>query len=37
MIYAGAFSPEFKEAAALRKSGIDIMNREINVQVYNDG
>lgn len=37
MIYAGAFFPEFKEAAAWRKSGIDIMNREINVQVYNDG
>ena len=35
MIYAGAFFPEFKEAAAWRKSGI--MNREINVQVYNDG
>lgn len=37
MIYAGAFFPEFKEATAWRKSGIDIMNREINVQVYNDG
>ena len=31
MIYAGAFFPEFKEAAAWRESGIDIMNREINV------
>ncbi len=30
MIYAGVLS-EFKEAAAWRKSGIDIMNREINV------
>ena len=37
MIYAGAFFPEFKEAPAWRKSGIDILNREINVQVYNDG
>ena len=37
LFYAGAFFPEFKEAAAWRKSGIDIMNREINVQVYNDG
>lgn len=37
MIYAGAFFPEFKEAQAWRNSGIDILNREINVQVYNDG
>ena len=37
LIYAGAFFPEFKEAPAWRKSGIDILNREINVQVYNDG
>ena len=37
MIYAGAFFPEFKEAAAWRKSGIDILNREIHVQVYEDG
>lgn len=37
MIYAGAFFPEFKEAAQWRKSGIDILNREIKVQVYDDG
>lgn len=37
MIYAGTFFPEFKDAAAWRKSGIDILNREINVQVYPDG
>lgn len=37
MIYAGAFFPEFKDAAAWRKSGIEILNREINVQVYPDG
>lgn len=37
MIYAGAFFPEFKEAATWRKSGIDILNREIGVQVYSDG
>ncbi|MDL2211063.1 heparinase, partial [Bacteroides sp. OttesenSCG-928-M17] len=37
MIYAGAFFPEYKEAAAWRKSGIEILNREINVQVYEDG
>ena len=37
MIYAGAFFPEFKDAQTWRKSGIDILNREINVQVYPDG
>ena len=37
MLYAGTFFPEFKEAAAWRKSGIDILNREIQVQVYPDG
>ena len=37
MLAAGAFFPEFKEAAAWRKSGIDILNREIKVQVYPDG
>lgn len=37
MVYAGAFFPEFKEAAAWRKSGIDILNREVGVQVYKDG
>lgn len=37
IIYAGAFFPEYKDAAAWRKSGINILNREINVQVYKDG
>lgn len=37
IIYAGAFFPEYKEAMAWRKSGIDILNHEINVQVYDDG
>lgn len=37
MLAAGAFFPEFKEASAWRKSGIDILNREIKVQVYSDG
>ena len=37
MIYAGGFFPEFKDAAEWRKSGIDILNREIKVQVYDDG
>ncbi|BEG97909.1 heparin-sulfate lyase HepC [Bacteroides sedimenti] len=37
MIYAGTFFPEFKEAETWRRSGIDILNKEINVQVYKDG
>lgn len=37
MVYAGAFFPEFKEAQTWRKSGIDILNREIKKQVYDDG
>ena len=37
IMYAGVFFPEFKEAVAWRKSGIDILNREIGVQVYEDG
>lgn len=37
MLAAGAYFPEFKEANAWRKSGIDILNREIKVQVYPDG
>lgn len=37
MVYAGIYFPEFKDAAAWRQSGIDILNREIEVQVYDDG
>ena len=37
VLYAGAFFPEFKDAPAWRKSGIDILNREIKKQVYADG
>lgn len=37
MICAGSFFPEFKEAEQWRKSGVDILNREIDVQVYPDG
>lgn len=37
MLAAGAFFPEFKGAESWRKSGVDILNREINVQVYDDG
>ena len=37
IFFAGSFFPEFKEAAIWRKSGIDILNKEVNIQVYNDG
>lgn len=37
MIYAGVFFPEFKEAVSWRESGIKILNREIEKQVYEDG
>jgi len=37
MLMAGAFFPEFKNAEKWRKSGIDILNDEIIVQVYDDG
>jgi heparan-sulfate lyase len=37
MIYAGVFFPELRQAPVWRKSGIDILNREIGVQVYDDG
>lgn len=37
MIYAGTFFPELKEANAWRKSGIDVLNKEIQLQVYDDG
>ena len=37
MVYAGAFFPEFKEAARWRESGIGILNREVKKQVYPDG
>lgn len=37
VIFAGAFFPEFREAAAWRKAGVDILNREIVKQVLPDG
>lgn len=37
IIQAGAYFPEFKEAAAWRKAGVDILNSEISRQVYADG
>lgn len=37
MMYAGSTFPELKEAANWRKSGIEVLNREIKKQVYPDG
>ena len=37
IIQAGAFFPEFREAAAWRKAGVDILNKEISRQVFADG
>lgn len=37
MVYAGTYFPEFKDAEKWRKSGIDILNRELGVQVMADG
>lgn len=37
MLYAGTFFPEFKNAETWRKSGVEVLNREIGKQVYDDG
>ena len=37
MICAGSFFPEFANAEKWRNSGVEILNREIGVQVYEDG
>lgn len=37
ILCAGSFFPEFKEAPQWRRSGIDILNKQIEVQVYKDG
>ena len=37
MLCAGTFFPEFKNAQTWRNSGVEILNREIGVQVYDDG
>lgn len=37
LIVAGVGFPELKHAKKWRKAGIDVLNREINVQVYDDG
>ncbi len=36
-LYAGVLFPELKDAPVWRKSGIDVLNREIQLQVYDDG
>jgi len=37
ILYAGILFPEFNNAPAWRKSAIDILNRELDVQIYDDG
>ncbi len=37
LVYAGTFFPEFKDAKKWRESGIEILNNQINIQVYPDG
>lgn len=37
ILCAGSFFPEFKEAPQWRRSGIDVLNKQIEVQVYKDG
>lgn len=37
MFYAATFFPELKDATTWKKSGIDILTREIKKQVYEDG
>lgn len=37
LIFAGVFFPELKDATSWRAKGVDILSREIAIQVYNDG
>lgn len=37
LLYAGSCFPELKEAPKWRKSGIHVLNRELEKQVYQDG
>lgn len=37
LMYAGVLFPELKEAAEWRSSGLNVLNREIKKQVYDDG
>lgn len=36
-IAAGSFFPEFKDAESWRKQGVEVLNKEIDAQVYEDG
>ena len=37
LIFAGVFFQEFRDAAKWREEGVEILNREIRKQVYDDG
>lgn len=37
LTFGGVFFPEFRDAAAWRATGVEILNREILKQVYDDG
>lgn len=37
LIYAGTFFPEYKDAHDWRQSGIEVLNNEIEIQVFEDG
>ncbi|MDE6623668.1 MAG: heparinase II/III family protein, partial [Alistipes sp.] len=37
LIFAGVFFPEFRDAAAWRERGVEILDREMAKQVYDDG
>ena len=37
VLYAGTFFPEYKDASIWRKSGVDVLVREAQKQVYDDG
>ena len=37
LVFAGVFFPEFRDAARWRATGVEILNREIGKQVYDDG
>ena len=37
LLFAGAFFPEFRDAVHWRSTGVGILNREIEKQVYDDG
>ena len=37
LVFAGVFFPELRDAARWRATGVEILNREIGKQVYDDG